>query len=473
MTKNIHASSSRLTCFGATRQVTGSCHLLETSGGQVLLDCGMFQGPPETEKQNLRAFPFDPKKLDAVVISHAHIDHSGLLPKLVKAGYGGPIYVTPPTHDLLELLLKDAAHLELMDTQWENKRRQRAGKRLVEPLYTLEDVELVLSQRVAVAYGEVTEVLPGVRLNFHDAGHIIGAAIVELSLSSGDQGKTLIFSGDLGNRYSPLLRDPEGLKRADVLILESTYGDRDHRSLSETLDEMRLALQDASKSGGNVLIPSFAVGRTQDILYWLGRFYRDGDLPQQRVFVDSPMAIEASEIYARYVGLFNRDDPEFIQAMGRAGWQEWLPILSYSRTSEESMALNKVQGAIIIAGSGMCTGGRIRHHFKYNLWRRDTHVIISGFQPHGTLGRRLVDGVRRVSILGSEVAVRASIHTLGGFSAHAGQTELVRWATGMQPSAPRVYLVHGEVEAMEALRECLQQAKMRAEIAEYGATITI
>ena len=473
MTKNIHASSSHLTSFGATRQVTGSCHLLETTGGRVLLDCGMFQGPPETEKQNLRAFPFDPKKLDAVVISHAHIDHSGLLPKLIKAGYGGPIYVTPPTHDLLELLLKDAAHLELMDTQWENKRRQRAGKRLVEPLYTLEDVERVLSQRVAVAYGEVTEVLSGVRLNFHDAGHIIGAAIVELSLGAGDQGKTLVFSGDLGNRYSPLLRDPEGLKRADVLMLESTYGDRDHRSLSETLDEMRLALQDASRAGGNVLIPSFAVGRTQDILYWLGRFYRDGDLPQQRVFVDSPMAIEASEIYARYVGLFNRDDPEFIQAMGRGGWQEWLPILSYSRTSEESMALNKVQGAIIIAGSGMCTGGRIRHHFKYNLWRRDTHVIISGFQPHGTLGRRLVDGVRRVSILGSEVAVRASIHTLGGFSAHAGQTELVRWATGMQPSAPRVYLVHGEVEAMEALRQRLHQAKMRAEIAEYGAAITI
>jgi len=473
MTKNIHASSSRLTCFGATRQVTGSCHLLKTSGGQVLLDCGMFQGPPETEKQNLQAFPFDPNKLDAVVISHAHIDHSGLLPRLIKAGYGGPIYVTPPTHDLLELLLKDAAHLELMDTQWENKRRQRAGKRLVEPLYTLEDVERVLSQRVAVAYGAVTEVLSGVRLNFHDAGHIIGAAIVELSLGAGDQVKTLVFSGDLGNRYSPLLRDPEGLKRADVLMLESTYGDRDHRSLSETLDEMRLALQDASRAGGNVLIPSFAVGRTQDILYWLGRFYRDGDLPQQRVFVDSPMAIEASEIYARYVGLFNRDDPEFIQAMGRGGWQEWLPILSYSRTSEESMALNKVQGAIIIAGSGMCTGGRIRHHFKYNLWRRDTHVIISGFQPHGTLGRRLVDGVRRVSILGSEVAVRASIHTLGGFSAHAGQTELVRWATGMQSSAPRVYLVHGEVEAMEALKQRLNQAKMRAEIAEYGAEITI
>jgi metallo-beta-lactamase family protein len=374
---------------------------------------------------------------------------------------------------LLELLLKDAAHLEMMDTQWENKRRQRAGKRLIEPLYTLDDVGQVLSQRISIPYGEAMEVLPGVGLHFHDAGHIIGAAIVELVLESGGKSRTLVFSGDLGNRCSPLLRDPEKMDRADVLLLESTYGDRDHRSLPETLDEMKQALQAASKGGGNVLIPSFAVGRTQDILYWLGRFYRDGQLPQQRVFVDSPMAIEASEIYARYTGLFNRDDPEFNRALEHGGWQAWLPILSYSRMSEESMALNKVQGAIIIAGSGMCTGGRIRHHFKYNLWRRDTHVIISGFQPRGTLGRRLVDGVRRVSILGSEIAVRATIHTLGGFSAHAGQTELVSWALGMRPSDPRVYLVHGEVEAMEALKRCLHQSKMRVEIAEYGSSITI
>ena len=472
MSKTI-SSKARLTSYGATRQVTGSCHLLETAGGRLLLDCGMFQGPPDVEAQNQHDFPFDPATLDAVIISHAHIDHSGLLPKLVKAGYGGPIYVTPPTSDLLELLLKDAAHLEMMDTQWENKRRQRAGKRLIEPLYTLDDVGQVLSQRISTPYGEDTEVLPGVRLRFHDAGHIIGAAIVELVLESSGKSRTLVFSGDLGNRYSPLLRDPERIERADVLLLESTYGDRDHRSLPETLDELRLALQLASQSGGNVLIPSFAVGRTQDILYWLGRFYRDGQLPQQRVFVDSPMAIEASEIYARYTGLFNRDDPEFIRALEHGGWQAWLPVLSYSRTSEESMTLNKVQGAIIIAGSGMCTGGRIRHHFKYNLWRRDTHVIISGFQPRGTLGRRLVDGVRRVTILGSEIAVRATIHTLGGFSAHAGQTELLDWALGMKPSDPRVFLVHGEVEAMDALKQRLHQSKMRAEIAEYGSAITL
>lgn len=466
------SATAHLTFYGAARQVTGSCYLLETPGGRLLLDCGMFQGPPATTAQNRLDFPFDPASLDAVVISHAHIDHSGLLPKLVRAGYAGPIYLTPPTHDLLELLLKDAAFLGLKDTQWENRRRERAGKPLIEPLYTVEDVERVLDLRRPVAYGAEIGLLPGVRLQFHDAGHIIGAAIVELVLESGGKSRTLVFSGDLGNRYSPLLRDPERMGKADVLLLESTYGDRDHRSLPDTLEEFRQALQAAHRSGGNVLIPSFAVGRTQDILYWLGRFQRDGQLPQRKVFVDSPMAIEASEIYASYTSLFNRDDPEFNRAIPE-GWQAWLPCLTYSRTTEQSMALNNLQGAIIIAGSGMCEGGRIRHHLKYNLWRRDTHVIISGFQPRGTLGRKLVDGVRRLPILGSPIAVRATIHTLGGFSAHAGQDELVHWALGMQASKPKIYLVHGEVEAMEALRQRLEQQHLQATIAEYGESIAV
>lgn len=466
------SATVHLTFYGAARQVTGSCYLLEAPGGRLLLDCGMFQGPPATTAQNRRDFPFDPAAVDAVVISHAHIDHSGLLPKLARAGFAGPIYLTPPTHDLLELLLKDAAFLELKDTQWENKRRERAGKPLIEPLYTLEDVERVLALRQPVPYATETEVLPGVRLQLHDAGHIIGAAIVELVLENGGQPRKLVFSGDLGNRYSPLLRDPERLSQADVLLLESTYGDRNHRSLPDTLEEFRQALQAAGRSGGNVLIPSFAVGRTQDILYWLGRFQRDGQLPQRKVFIDSPMAIEASEIYASYTNLFNRDDPEFNRAIPK-GWPAWLPSLFYSRTTEQSMALNKLQGVIIIAGSGMCEGGRIRHHLKYNLWRRDTHVIISGFQPRGTLGRKLVDGVRRLPILGSPIAVRATIHTLGGFSAHAGQDELVQWALGMQASKPRIYLVHGEIEEMAALQQRLDRQDLRTSIADYGERIAI
>lgn len=463
---------AKLTFLGATRQVTGSCYLLETQDRRILLECGMFQGGRETTAQNRQPFSFSPAAIDAVVVSHAHIDHSGLLPKLVKAGFAGPVYVTAPTHDLLELMLKDAAYLEMKDAQWDNKRRQRAGKKPVEPLYTFEDVEALLTLRRPVPYSDEIEILSGVRLQFHDAGHIIGAGIVEITLNKGGHAKTLVFSGDLGNRYSPLMRDPAVLNRADVLLLESTYGDRDHRSLDDTLEEFARALRDAGESGGNVLVPAFAVGRTQDLIYWLGRFHREGRLRQPLVFLDSPMAIEANGIYADYTALFNRDDPEF-NRMVEHGWQAWLPILRYSKSSEDSIALNQAQGAIIIAGSGMCDGGRIRHHLKYNLWKPSTHLIITGFQAQGTLGRRLVDGARRLSILGSEIAVRARIHTLGGFSAHAGQTQLVQWAKNFAGCNPRVYLVHGEIEAMQSLQTALSNQKMRVEIPAVGATIVI
>ncbi len=463
---------AKLTFFGATRQVTGSCYLLETQRRRILLECGMFQGDPATTEQNHHDFPFEPASIDAVVLSHAHIDHSGLLPKLAKAGFTGPVYVTAPTYDLLELMLKDAAHLEFKDTQWENKRRQRAGKKPIEPLYSLEDVEALLALRRPLPYHDEVEIFSGIRLQFHDAGHIIGAAIVELTLAEENAARTLVFSGDLGNRYSPLMRDPDLLQGADVLLLESTYGDRDHRSLEDTLAEFRQALHEAGESGGNVIIPAFAVGRTQDIIYWLGRFHRDGHLPQQSVFLDSPMAIEASAIYADYTALFNRDDPEFNRTVGQ-GWQAWLPILRYSKTTADSMELNEVRGAIIIAGSGMCEGGRIRHHLKYNLWKPETRLIITGFQPEGTLGRQLVDGACIVTILGGEIAVRAKIHTLGGFSAHAGQTQLVQWAQGFAESNPGVYLVHGEIEAMEALKKQLSDINMQAVIPTVGAAMTL
>jgi len=463
---------ARLTFLGATRQVTGSCYLLETRRRRILLECGMFQGDPATTAHNRRNFPFAAGDIDAVVLSHSHLDHSGLLPKLAKAGFAGPVYVTAPTYDLLDLMLKDASYLEMKDTQWENERRDRAGKEPIEPLYTLDDVEALLALRRPVPYNDEIEIFSGIRLQFHDAGHIIGAAIVELTLLEQGRTRTLVFSGDLGNPYSPLMRDPTVLERADVLLLESTYGDRDHRSLAETLEELRLALQDAAAHGGNVLIPAFAVGRTQDLIYWLGRFHRDGQLPQPSVFLDSPMAIEASRIYARYTALFNRDDLEFNRAVQR-GWEAWLPVLQYSKTTADSMALNQMQGVVIIAGSGMCEGGRIRHHLKYNLWKPETHVVITGFQPQGTLGRRLLDGATALTILGSEITVQAQIHTLGGFSAHAGQTQLLQWARGFARGNPKVYLVHGEPEAMEALKAQLSRLNMAAEIPTVGATIDL
>ncbi len=462
-----------LTFFGATGQVTGSCYLLETSSHRILLDCGLFQGSKETEKQNEADFPFDPARIDAVVLSHAHLDHCGRLPKLVKDGFKGTVFLTEASFPLLELMLRDAVHLQLRDTEWENKRRERAGKELLEPLYELQDVEALLKLRQPIAYSEEKEILSGITVSFHEAGHILGSSIVRLRIKDPDEVKTLVFSGDLGNPNSPLLRDPTVLTEADVLLLESTYGDRDHKPLENTLEELRETLAEAEKSGGNVIIPAFAVGRTQDLIYWLGKIQRQGGLPQQRIYLDSPMAISASEIYADNTHLFNIDDPEFTK-IAPQGWQAWLSGLVYSQTPEESMAVNRIAGgAIIIAGSGMCNGGRIRHHLKYNLWRRNAHIIITGFQAEGTLGRMIVDGKKKyLKILGSEINVAAKIHTLGALSAHADQSQLLKWASHFKAPRPRLYLIHGEKTAALSLQTCFKRTGWNATIPKVGERIT-
>jgi metallo-beta-lactamase family protein len=463
-----------LTFLGATGQVTGSCYLLETSSHRVLLDCGMFQGNKETEKQNTVDFPFDPAKIDAVVLSHAHLDHCGRLPKLAKEGFTGPVYLTEASFPLLDLMLKDGVHLQWQENEWENKRRERVGKALLEPLYELDDVEALLDLRVAVAYQTPTEILPGISVTFHEAGHILGSSIVRLVIKDGQDSKTLVFSGDLGNPNSPLLRDADVITEADVLLLESTYGDRDHQPLANTLAELHDILAAAVQNGGNVVMPAFAIGRTQDLIYWLGKLQRQGKLPQQKIFLDSPMAISASQIYAQHSHLFNVDDPEF-RAVAPKGWQAWLKGLDYSETAEESMAINRVTGGcIIIAGSGMCNGGRIRHHLKYNLWRRNAHVVIAGFQAQGTLGRLLVDGNKKVlKILGSEVNVAAHIHTLGALSAHADQSQLLQWASHFTEPKPRLYLVHGEKNAALSLQTCFNRRGWHANIPKTGERISL
>lgn len=464
-----------LSFLGATQQVTGSCYLIETrDGAKVLLECGLRQGRREDEESNRAPFSFDPASLQAVVISHAHLDHTGLLPRLVAAGYRGPIFATNATCELMELMLLDSAHLQEKDAEWENKWRARLNKAPILPLYTVADTEQALKQRRPLDYEQQQEVAPGVRVTYHEAGHILGSAIVELHIEDHHLQRHLVFSGDLGNTCSPLMRDPAILQDADLLMLESTYGDRDHRSSEETLDELAAILQAAHRDGGNVLIPSFAVGRTQDLIYYLGRFYQEGRLPQQAVFLDSPMAIRANAIYSRHIEQFDPADRAALQAKGVKRVEDWLPILRCTPSPEESMAINRIKsGAIIIAGSGMCTGGRIVHHFKHNLWRQECHVVFPGFQAKGTLGRNIVDGASSVKVLHQRIAVNAQIHTLGGFSAHAGQSQLLDWASHFDHH-PELYLVHGELEKMQALQQLMQERlNWRANIAEPGEQIAI
>jgi len=450
----LYRFSMKLKFLGATRMVTGSCHLLEVGGRQVLLDCGLLQGGREDEARNREPFPFDPRKIDAVVLSHAHLDHSGLIPLLVKRGFAGKIYTQRASRDLCRVLLKDAAFLGERDAEWETRKRRRKGLEPVEPLYTVQDVQAAMRRFKGIDYGREYKLAPGVRLRLRDAGHILGAAIVELWLEEGGTRRHVVFSGDLGHRGAPILRDPEGLEEApDLLLLESTYGDRNHRSWDETWCEMGEVLQAASADGGNVLIPAFAVGRSQELLYAFAKHFDDWSMGHWAIFLDSPMAIEATRIYARHTELYDRE----AAAMWTRGGESLLPNLTLSHTSKQSMAINRVRsGALIIAGSGMCTGGRIRHHFKHNIWRRDTHLIIVGFQARGTLGRALVEGAEEISLWGERIRVAARVHTVGGLSAHADQEGLMEWYRAL-PGRPPVALVHGEEESMGALQRRLHE----------------
>ena len=474
---------SKLTFLGAIEGVTGSMYLLETEQSKVLLDCGLFQGRREEEAANLRPLPFDVSTIDAVVLSHAHLDHSGRLPLLVKEGYGGPIHMTQPTKELIAILLKDAASLQERDAEWENRRRRRSGKPEIEPLYTMDEVDLALSLCNGKRYHRTFAVTPDVDVTFADAGHILGSAIVQLDIREGGQTKKLVFSGDLGNSQAALLRDPEIVGEADVLLLESTYGDRDHKSMEETLAEFEQVLEEASRNGGNILIPSFAVGRTQEIIFRLGELYQKGKLPHQAIYLDSPMAIAVTKVYDAHQEVYSEEDLDAIEdaateacapdnPLCSENLRTFLPTLRFTEATEDSMALNKISsGAIIIAGSGMCNGGRIRHHLKHNLWRQQSHVIFVGFQAMGTPGRAIIDGATSVRMAGEEIAVKAAIHTLGGFSAHASQTQLLDWLSHFEKSRPQLFLVHGEAGAKQALKEAAQQRGWDSTIPELGQTI--
>jgi len=461
----------QLEFYGGAGEVTGSCHILTVGGRRVLLDCGMIQGGAVSDERNRAAFPFDAAQVDAVILSHAHIDHSGRLPLLRKRGFRGPIHTNPACRDLVRILLADSATMQERDAERENRKRRKAGgKGVAEPLYTLEDALDVLQQVRTVRYGQPVEVLPGVEVTFRDAGHILGSASVWLTLREGALERRVTFSGDIGQYDSPILRDPESGPAADLVLMESTYGARLHRDRAATLEEFGSILRDAKRDGGNVLIPAFAVGRTQEILYELATHFDEWELGDWQVFLDSPMAIEATGVYWKHAELFDAEAQDW---RARERTLPSLPNLTLCRSADESMAINRMpHGAIVIAGSGMCTGGRIIHHLKHNLARPECDVVFSGFQAQGTLGRAIVDGRDYVRIHGSPVKVAARVHTLGGFSAHGDQHDLLRWY-GAIPGRPPVWLVHGEASAAEGLRDVLRGQGSRAEVAAPGTKLDL
>lgn len=439
---------------GAAGEVTGSCYLLTVQGSKVLIDCGLIQGRRSDEARNAEPFPFDPDEIDAVILTHAHLDHSGRLPLLARRGYQGPIYAHAATRDLCQIMLRDAAYINEKDVEWENRKRRRKGLALVEPLYSLNDAETALTLFHPLHYEEKREIVPGLTARIQDAGHILGSSIVELWISEAGLERKLVFSGDLGHRGAPVMKDPARIKQADLVIMESTYGDRLHRGWQQTWDELEDILTEAARDGGNVLIPAFAVGRTQDMLYCFGEHFSDWGMKHWSIFLDSPLAIEATEVYSRHPELYDAEARAFFSD-GRKPFTP--PNLHISRTAEQSMALNRIHsGAVIIAGSGMCDGGRIKHHFKHNIWRRNCHVVIVGFQAAGTLGRQIVDGARHIRLWGETIKVEAQIHTLGGLSAHADHDGLLAWYKAFEQSPP-VVLTHGEENGRQQLAVSLRQ----------------
>ncbi|MBI2472923.1 MAG: MBL fold metallo-hydrolase [Planctomycetes bacterium] len=445
----------KITCIGAARTVTGSCYHIQTKDANILVDCGAFQGTKDTEKRNEEPFPFHASKIQYLVLTHAHIDHSGLIPKLAKDGFKGKILATSATMDLCGVMLLDSAHIHERDAEWENKRRLRAGKPPIKPLYTIQEAADSLAYFQGIVYNKIIDLGNGIRVRFQDAGHILGSAIVELWVKNDTCEKKLIFSGDLGQKNLPLIKDSTPIDEGDFVFIESTYGNRKHKGMTETIDELAQAVSESLKSGGNVIIPAFAVGRTQDILYILNKLSREGKLNHLRVFVDSPMAMQATRITLKHPECLDKETLELMQTGQFPGSSL---ALKFTESVEDSMAINRIKSsAIIIAASGMCEAGRIRHHLKHNLWRSECSVIFVGYQAAGTLGRRIIEGAKEVRILGEEIAVNARIYTIGGLSAHADRNELLDWLGKFKKKPQRVFVMHGEEETALGFAETIRE----------------
>lgn len=432
---------------GASSGVTGSCHMIESGSHRILLDCGQFQGGKAEDALNYEPFPFDPAGIECVVLSHAHIDHCGRLPLLAKRGFTGKIYCTDATADLLGIMLKDSAYIHEKEAEWKNRKAERAGRSFVEPLYTEADAEDALKLVTPVLYDQLIEINHDMRIVFNDAGHILGSAITELWVKEGGREAKIVFSGDLGMTGRPILRDPTYIKKADYVIMETTYGNRNHPANSSNVKELIDIVIKTVKRGGNVVIPSFAVGRTQELIYEFNRFYEDNreyddDLDNVVVYVDSPMATTATEVFKRNSQVFDDETREYIL---RGDNPLDFKNLKFTRSTDESRALNFIkEPKVIISASGMCEAGRIRHHLKHNLWDARNSIVFVGYQAQGTLGRTLTDGAKKVTLFGEEIQVNAEIHSLEGFSGHADQDGLLTWISSFRQQPKQTFLVHGE-----------------------------
>jgi len=447
--------------LGAAMSVTGTCHLITTDKYKILLDCGQFQGSKALEELNEEAFGFDPLEIDFVILSHAHIDHSGRIPLLTKRGYTGRIYCTDATADLVEIMLKDSGYIHEKEAEWANRKAERSGKPFVQPLYTYNDACDSIKYLEPVIYGQLFDINPDIRIRFNDAGHILGSSIVELWIREGDHVSKVVFSGDLGVKNKPILRDPATIAEADYLIMEATYGDRVHETSMDSLEKFFDIILKTTRRGGTVVIPSFAVGRTQELIYHLNMFYEEHneykqELDKIMVYIDSPLATSATEIFRRNAQVFDEETRDYILKGDN-------PLdfknLVFTRTSDESRALNfNTAPKIIISASGMCDAGRIKHHLKHHLWDQKSSVVFVGYQAEGTLGRSIVNGDKDVSIFGEKIHVNAEIYNLEGFSGHADRDDLLEWLSSFIEPPKKVFLVHGEGNSKKAFADTVKLA---------------
>jgi metallo-beta-lactamase family protein len=460
----------KVTFLGGAEIVTGSCFLVETGQKKFLVDCGLFQG--KEEELNDKPFDFDVNSIDFMLLTHAHIDHSGRIPKLVKEGFRGPIYSTKATADLCSIMLPDSGHIQEMEAEWQNRKRLRAGKELVEPLYTAEDAVESLQYFKHLFYGDIMEVGEGISVRFNDAGHILGSSIIEIWINDETGRNKLVFTGDIGQNNQPILKDPKIIQEADYLFIESTYGNRLHEDYGDRVEKLHGIIKNTINRGGNVVIPSFAVGRTQEILYHLNGIKESCCLKGVKVFVDSPLAISATQIFVNNPQCYDEETVELLKS-GDNPFE--FDGLYFTRTAEESMKINEIKGgAVIISASGMCDAGRIKHHLKYNLWRPEASVVFVGYQAEGTLGRVIEDGAKKVKILGDEIGVLAEIHSIEGFSGHADRDGLLEWLSAFTKKPRKVFIVHGEKDsATDFATSVKQKLNMETIVPRMGETVEI